>query len=175
MPTYLTVDPGVSTGWCLFRLGKHRPEVLATGVVEGKKFGFEWKEKMQGVTLEFQKLLQSKKPAAVWLEKPGAFSSTSALSGSQGKLDACYGMLIGVCILEGIPWNEITVREWKGQLPKSVSTNRTRVALGMAMNGYRGSGSPLRGYPLPNFYPRSEHAWDALGLAVYVNNRKGKP
>jgi hypothetical protein len=113
--------------------------------------------------------METQRPQQVWFEQPEAFSSTTSQSGSQFKLDAVCGMLIGVCIAKRTPWFLIRVRDWKGQLPKTVSTQRTKVAMGF---GGLAPQSPRN--KLPSWYPRSEHSWDALGLAVYVNKLKGK-
>lgn len=170
----LSVDPGVNTGWAFFRLARHRPDVLATGSIFGGKYGKPWSLRAQGVTKEFHNVLITMAPAQVWLEQPKAISSTSSLSGSQFKLDAIFGMLVGVCIVRKVPWFMIRIRDWKGQVPKEVSTQRTKVAMGLnhGLNAQRSERERAR---LPDWYPRSEHSWDALGLAVYVNNHNGKP
>jgi hypothetical protein len=129
-------------------------------------FKTRWEHRATAVCLAFADLLKEKHPHKVWLEQPEAFSNTSTLSGSQFKLDCLCGMLIGACELNCVTWAFVRVRDWKGQVPKAVSNQRTRVTMGLKSN--------TNGKHSPPWFPRGEHAWDALGIACYVNKKLSK-
>jgi len=133
--------------------------------------------------LTFRTAVGTWKPDRIFIEQPiGAVKSYAQKEGgSQFKLDCIVGILLAACFdyreatttfddpIGPVGITLVPVRAWKGQLPKDVSTMRTKHAMGWsARPGLPHSRTDAN---MPHWFPKNEHEWDALGLAVYVNNK----
>jgi hypothetical protein len=155
-PTLVTIDPGVNTAVCVFSPGSAVPRIRELFTVRGR--GHAWSEKSRTLVLSLWETLDYKTYHAAFIEKPKPISTVALARGDQGKLDAVFGGILSIFHLNGVPIFELSFSEWKGQLPKRVTVARTKDTLGVVLKK-----------PYPPWYPKNEHEWDALGMAVYVN------
>lgn len=168
VPIMVTVDPGITTAFCLFRPREGRPQILSILTVRGN--GRTWEEKAASLAIDLSKEITKYHLIyginSAYMEKPHPISTAVLARGDQGKLDAAYGIAFSAFSLLGIPVHSLRFQEWKGQLPKRVTVARTKKAMGWD-----------RGV-MPYYAPKNEHEWDALGMAVYVTENiqtGGKP
>lgn len=154
MQKFLTIDPGMTTGWAYWG-NKTLPEVGEFEISKeyntlNKKFGYLW--------AQFDVLLKSKHPLKVYIEsveyyKFSAKSEVSVASGSLFTLAYLIGGYCNLCFENFINFQLIPFKEWGGQLtPKAVQAQVNLLTKKDWGN-------------IP------EHVYDAIGMGLYI---KGK-
>jgi hypothetical protein len=144
--TTVTVDPGVNVGFAVWVDGS----LVRYGSLNRIK-RLTWQQAVEEMAIRFKTtILDGHLPNRVVCESPEFMQSTtglvSARRGDLVKLAEVYGVLWGVCVSRGVPFVSIRIGDWKGQLSKSESTERTARLTGIKAN---------------------EHAMDAIGIGLH--------
>jgi len=151
---WIAVDPGAHTAVAVFTPAKARPHF--TKVTSFRTREGPWIMRMKSIVMRFDTFLSEIRCGAMFIEEPKAFTSVATHKGDQMKIDAIYGMLCAVGFLRGMLVVPVPVNEWKGQLTKAMTEKRTL---------------DLIGWDAAN---HTEHEFDAMGIAIYVNKQWNK-
>lgn len=146
--TWLTIDPGLQgTGYAVWR----GTDCIRAGVLTVPNTHAWWKRahmmsrSVQDVRLD---------PECVYVEHMAYFGGAKALGWRSGDLQRTVyleGCIAGMWDLSiTVP---VTVRDWKGQLPKDVVIRRVKDRFGAERCARLGL---------------TEHAWDAVGMGLWV-------
>lgn len=145
---FLTVDPGVNTGWAYWGLTDNlQPMTYGVFRAPGPDTGLE--QRLRHMYREFQNLMGKYKPNFVVIEGAEDWGDVqSRLSSASGALQL-LSFLVGGYAALSLPVFIIKMpREWKGGLPKKALELRIARALGQD----------------PGLYP--EHAREAVGIGL---------
>jgi len=148
----LSIDPGTNgTGWASWDEKNWRKLVppLNTGVIFPPR-SLNWQDKVEFVAKQFEKY--PKIPTIkVYIEYPAFHESFG------GEVVARSGALVKLTYLVGFISSRfpkvllVPVRNWKGQLPKTVVEERIRKLLGpVVCSSFK------------------THIWDAVGIGLYA-------
>jgi Holliday junction resolvasome RuvABC endonuclease subunit len=145
---YLTIDPGLAgTGWAVWDISW---KLKCWGVIyESRELtGAEWHLRALDIANRVEILAMQHKIKIAYIEQPAFFQSaggqTTARSGALIKLTTLVGMIMSK--LKTI--TPVAVNKWKGQLPKNIVIERIQALL-------------------PDVKAHT-HAWDAIGLGLYL-------
>ncbi len=143
---WMTIDPGISgTGWALFENNK----LDEWGIVYSQKA--TWTGKSRQICSKMYSYMGY--ADHIFIEWPSFQTVAAQNTGSIIKLAYFIGKLTSQCeILEDTPYTLIPVIEWKGQLPKEVTTQRAEKFFGR--KGFK------------------SHAADAVALGQYCIQSK---
>ncbi len=147
---YLTIDPGISgTGYALWTDQWH---FLHAGILEAPS-NLSWEEKAGNIAQQLDTLAWRRKAWKIFIEYPQFMQSKGGLvtarSGALVKLSWFVGVLSGVLTDKEVEL--VTVREWKGQLPKNLVVKRINRIM---------PGNHLK-----------SHMFDAVGIGLYKQGR----
>ena len=149
----LALDPGFQTGWAFFNNKAEKWRLCYAGIMRAK--GEDWL-RVGSLVKVLGMLVNIHDPELVVIEMPQYFDNAggnmAAKRGDLGKLMIVTGALFGAAASHGVDVQLVPVRTWKGNLPKSVSQERTLKALAQMES---------------NAHP-SSHALDAAGLGLWV-------
>jgi len=126
----LTIDPGYSTGWALWR-NSRSPVTGQITLPRGRFHSLE--EKLNYMWVEFELLLTKKKPTQVLIEGVELWSSsvkshTSGVRGDLFKLSYLVGGYANIANNYGAAFGLINFKEWGAQLtPEAVRSWVKRV------------------------------------------------
>lgn len=155
MRMVLAVDPGLFTGWALFRevRGQLRtPE--KTGTLKGRVNRHRsWDQAVVLLGAEFGKLLRRYQPDDCLVEWPFIAPGTVAKGEDVLKLMFLVGWYGATCQQRDVRFHKIPVRSWKGQLSKERTHDRIKRLC-------KTLGEPLE-------TEADGHAVDAVGLGLW--------
>lgn len=160
----IAIDPGVKSTGVAWGSTAHTAPTGVTSLHPVRRTD-DWAERAREIADQLY-ALQMQMPEeperrALALEMPVYGESNkfrrAARSGSLVKLSMLAGVLFSV--LREYPVQLIPVHEWKGNLPKKVSTSRTRKAL-------RGEDDLLEALE-----PMPDDAWDATGIWLFSRSQ----
>lgn len=166
MPALIAIDPGLgSTGWAYWmemEKGRARPPDRFGLVTPRRDDEFsEWWESAEDRADDLWKAIEKDlKMGLVDIEAvcemPIFFSGTSggvaaAETNSLQKLCFLVGVYARMLTSHGVRFSPVTVRDWKGQLPKTVVAQRIIDRIGSRN---------CRGF--------KKDIWDAVGIGLYV-------
>ncbi len=153
---FITIDPGLPTGWALFRKnGSLFP--LAHGTWAASKG--TWVEKVNHVGMQFRQTKRESLCDAdeAYVEEPKFWTSSTGMgaaqSGSLIKLAMLTGYLIAQLHLFKVRVQLVPIQKWKGGLPKAVTSRRVERFLGVNPCQWKGV---------------THHQWDAIGIGLHV-------
>jgi len=170
----LSIDPGLGgTGWATWDdsnwggwVDNVGPEACGDWQVMGSvNRSKDWLERAYILSDKFEQWLwnnfiadrSSDRIVRCYIEFPIFYDDAGghmcAKKGNLGKLYCLIGMLVAVCRRWSIPVELIKVPDWKGQLPKPVVFERMERLLGPEVCAK---------------FPKSTHAWDAIGIGLYA-------
>ena len=152
----VSVDPGIEMGWAAWEDGNFKCSAGGPPDYAGVLIpcvSWNWRARVHWLRVEFRKLLKDLRCDSIHCEQPEFFDSTvghtAARRGDLVKLILVTGILVG----QVSSFKLYPVREWKGQLPKSVVNRRIEEIVGH---------KDRAGI---NF---KSHAWDAVGVGLYA-------
>ena len=142
MKRKITIDPGIggsgyavwNEDWSLSKWG----EIMPIG-----KTDFE---KLDSITSVLRVIARTNKVEDVYIEYPATMRADIAMSGALTKLGFGAGVLIGSLLPRR--FELVSVRTWKGNLPKEVVAKRVQ-----------------RAFPA---YTIDGHAYDAIGVGLFL-------
>lgn len=155
----LAIDPGlVGTGWAVWQGKDHTP--IACGVINGPR-DVEWQERVDVIVSAILDIIYQYDVLVIVCEQMEMYeTAASSMSWKTGDLQRTV-FLIGS--ISGATRRKIQrmvltpPREWKGQLPKSVTIYRVKKTLGADV---------CRRLNIKT------HAWDAVGIGLWFLGRK---
>lgn len=157
---FMTVDPGAVVGVALFR--DLRLNDVAT--LRSKSRNKDYISGIHSIAKRLTQLIREWRPTTIYCEEP--FVSTtgmarmSAAKGDIVKLTFFVGTLIHIGMIEKVPVRLVSVRDWKGQLPKA----RTQQLVEQQCRRYRRE----RDVYSTNW---NSHIVDAVGIGMYLLGR----
>jgi Holliday junction resolvasome RuvABC endonuclease subunit len=146
----LTVDPGLNgTGWAVWDYNDMR--FIDAGIIKPWK-NLSWQDEGQYILRHLLDLREQYDIPSLYIEYPAFFGSAggqvTAASGALVKLSWLVGLICGG-FHSSTKVFLTPVNEWKGQLPKSVVSQRI-IAIDSQFKKYK------------------SHAHDAIGIGLYV-------
>ncbi len=133
--TLLAIDPGTkTTGWGVFQSNRY----VCSSVIKIKNKELDWLQRIDYIILRFLNLLKSYKIDTVVVEQPELFMSThkgqaASNSGSILKVMALVFAIRTAAKMRGVKVVLISVRKWKGSVPKRITQMRIKRYLGIAV------------------------------------------
>ena len=152
----LTVDPGVSIGWALWKPGTKLP--LRTGIAPAtvsREGSYQTRSLAAVSYLQHALTYDWRCIGLVWIEWPQFFGfNATAARGDLVKLAFSVGCLARMIdAFGGIRIHFVKVHEWKGQLSKATIQRRIRKILGDGV--------------CKEF---KDDIWDAVGIGLWTRN-----
>lgn len=149
----LAIDPGLQgTGWAVWEGRNIAPREV--GVLRGPS-GPNWMKRVDVIAEALSQIVQQYRVRHIICEQmelyATASSSMSWIKGDLQRTVFLIGTIHGLTRLRA-RMTLVTPREWKGQLPKSVTIDRVRKVLGQ---------KSCRDLDI------STHAWDAVGIGLW--------
>lgn len=147
---WMSIDPGLQgTGWALW----HERTAIAAGIVRARVQGTvplrAW-----DIALQIQSLTVTHSASFTACEWPRLMSEVTARRGDLVKLTFVVGVLCGATA--PLPFLQVEVAAWKGQLSKAITEKRIRRFLG------DDTCEKLK---------LKSHMWDAVGIGLYLIGR----
>jgi len=158
--TCVSIDPGIETGWAAWDTHKPTWKLVNVGILSPA--GTAWDTRLRNLCMLFKAyVIEPYAPTKAIIEMGQFFESEGgqlcARRGDLAKLllatGALYGMLRTHCNT-GIVL--VKPSQWKGQLPKKIVEQRIRRILGSK---------------LCEQLDIQSHAWDAVGVGLWAQNR----
>lgn len=149
----MAIDPGLQgTGYAIWHRDPRVPD--EAGVLRGPR-GPDWMARVDHIAVNISELVRNYEVRHIICEQMEHFGTAqSSMSWKTGDLQRTVfliGTIHGMTRLR-CRFELVTPREWKGQLPKSVTIARVRRALGR---------DTCRGLCIET------HAWDAVGIGLW--------
>lgn len=146
----VTVDPGLTgTGWAVW---DKNWELIDHGVIKAKSNLTPQQDRKQILSSRLHTQIAIFSPEIMYIEYPAKFSSVKgdmvAGRGDLVKLAQLVGYFHAYFNAKGLRTLDVTVNEWKGQMPKEAVMRRIKRLL-------------------PKVRPHS-HDYDAIGLGLYL-------
>jgi hypothetical protein len=152
---WLAVDPGLQgTGWALWK-GKTLQDA---GIINAPRKGTT-AERAWAIASKIGKLARSNRCEVMAVEWPAFHGGTAggemvARRGDLVKLSFLVGVLCGAA--QPVPFLQVEIHAWKGQLPKEVVADRVVDRLGAGTVVVLGL---------------KDHMYDAVGIGLYLLGR----
>ncbi len=152
-PRLLAIDPGVESGWACWDGGQtfiaEPPDSWGEIIIPGE---LDFYTRAAAVIQQLQVLIVQLKPTVAAIEWPSYMGSEGGMksltSGALVKLAYMVGRTHELLSHYHVPTTFVPVNDWKGNAKKNVIERRIRERLpGCAIKG---------------------HAWDAVGIGLYV-------
>lgn len=156
---FVTLDPGQRTGVAIWRADffprLEAPIGCQLWTPGAGAREWSWSDRCLRMAERIRVFLREYPVKNVYCELPAFFEGekghAAAAKGDVVKLSYLVGVYAGICHTRGVPFQLVPVREWKGQLSKSIVKARIQRKLGGENCGnYRGD------------------IWDAVGIGLYV-------
>ena len=153
----LSVDPGLTgMGWAVW----NDSWLLEAGTFVPKPNGRTDVERIHRAAAEVTAIGISRQCEKVVVEEPQFFGGVGgqmvAARGDLVKMALLVGAIIGMARDAGMEPQLVKVNTWKGQLPKKVVESRITRILGA---------QEVTSFGL------KDHAWDAVGIGLYIQGR----
>lgn len=154
MSALMAIDPGLQgTGYAIWNTNK-KTAPYRVGVLNGGKG--DWQTRVDRIALAIRKLCREENVDRIICEMMEHYNTASSqMAWSKGDLQRTMfliGTLHGVTRKQVPYFRLVTPREWKGQLPKSVTIQRVEKAL---------TAKQCRNLGIKT------HAWDAVGIGLW--------
>lgn len=155
---FVSLDPGQRTGvavWSASNFKRLEPPLSVALWTAGPGCkDWTWAQRCVALAHKFDALFKWQTVVKVYCELPAFFEGekghAAAAKGDVVKLAYLVGVYAGMCHKRGVEFNLVPVREWKGQLPKSVVISRIQKRLGSACGIYKAD------------------QWDAVGIGLFI-------
>lgn len=155
---FVSLDPGQRTGvavWSEEARARRVPPISAALWTGGLgSVATTWEQRCQALSGRLENYLRGTNVSRVYCEMPAFFEGekghAAAAKGDVVKLAFLVGVYAGICHGQRVGFSVVPVRDWKGQLPKTVVIERIKRKLGKGCGLYHGD------------------QWDAVGIGLYV-------
>jgi len=157
MKNTMAIDPGLQgTGYAIWVAGKRAKPIMPVdvGVLYGPR-GEEWMPRADRIAVQISDLVQQYEVKRIICEEMESYNTAKSSMAWKGDLQRTVfliGMIHGMTRLRVKRFILVPPREWKGQLPKSVTIHRVREALGARAC---------------IDLDIKTHAWDAVGIGLW--------